>query len=203
MGPDMDSVLLRELLPGERLLWSGRPDPRRLWSVFAIWLFAVPWTTFALFWEAMATLPWFAGKGMPDALRLGFGVVFPLFGLPFIAIGVVMLAMPLRALARARVTAYGLTERRLFSVTAGTSRSATSVLIDQMGPIEVRAGRDGCGTLRVQTGSRVDCDGDRVTERFEVAAVADVSRLEGLLLDLRSRRATHRAGGRLTGLAQS
>jgi len=48
-SPELESILRRELLPAERLLWSGRPDPARLRAAFAIWLFAVPWTAFALF----------------------------------------------------------------------------------------------------------------------------------------------------------
>ena len=42
------------------------------------------------------------------------------------------------------------------------------------------------GTLRIQTGTSIDSDGDRVTERFEIAGVPDVSRLEGLLLEQRA-----------------
>jgi hypothetical protein len=60
---DLDSILRRELMPGERLLWSGRSQPGKLKAAFAIWFFAIPWTAFALFWEAMAFMPWFAGTG--------------------------------------------------------------------------------------------------------------------------------------------
>jgi len=37
--------------------------------------------------------------------------------------------------------------------------------------------------LRIQTGTRTDSDGDKVTERFDVMGVPDVARLEGLLLE--------------------
>lgn len=185
--PELDTILRRELLPGERILWSGRPDPRRLKAVFLIWLFAVPWTAFALFWEAMAFMPWIPSTHTPDAIRWSFGMVFPLFGLPFIAIGLGMMWMPMRALNKARQTIYALTDRRVMRVTAGKARAAASVMIDQMGPIDVTADSEGYGTLRIQTGSHIDSDGDRVTERFEVAGVPDVSRLEGLLLGMRGR----------------
>lgn len=182
-SPELESILRRELLPGERLLWSGRPNPAKLRSAFAIWLFAVPWTLFALFWEAMALLPWMASSHTPAGIQWSFGIVFPLFGLPFIAVGATMLAMPFRAQRKAAQTIFGLTDQRMLRVSAGSRRESASVFISQMGPIDVTADADGCGTLRIQTGTSRDSDGDKVTERFEVPAVPGVNRLESLLLE--------------------
>jgi hypothetical protein len=188
-APELDSILRRELMPGERLLWSGRPDPARLRAVFAIWFFAVPWTAFALFWEAMALLPWMASSHTPLGIQWSFGIIFPLFGLPFIGIGLAMLWMPFKARRKAAQTIYGLTDRRLLRVTAGTRRESSSVMLDQMGRIDVTADADGFGTLRIQTGTRLDSDGDKVTERFEVSGVPGVNRLESLLLEQKARKA--------------
>ncbi len=174
------------MLTGERLLWSGRPQPGKLKAAFAIWFFAIPWTAFALFWEAMAFLPWVGSTHTPLGIQWSFGIIFPLFGLPFIGIGLAMMWMPFKVRRKAAQTIYGLTDRRLIRISAGTKRESASVMIDQMGPIDVSADADGCGTLRVQTGTRVDSDGDRVTERFEVLAVPDVARLETLLLERRA-----------------
>ncbi|WP_298191699.1 hypothetical protein [Novosphingobium sp.] len=182
-SPELEMILRRELMPGERLLWSGRPDPLRLRAIFGIWFFAVPWTAFALFWEAMALLPWMASSHTPLGIQWSFGIVFPLFGLPFIGIGLGMLWLPFKVRRKAAETIYGLTDRRMLRVTAGTKRESASVLISQMGPIDVTADADGYGTLRIQTGTRLDSDGDKVTERFEVSGVPGVNRLEGLLLE--------------------
>jgi hypothetical protein len=43
--------------------------------------------------------------------------------------------------------------------------------------------------LRIQTGTRLDSDGDKVTERFEVSGVPGVNRLESLLLEQKARKA--------------
>jgi len=184
---ELDSILRRELLPGERLLWSGRPSPHKLRAAFLIWLFAIPWTAFALFWEAMAFMPWYAGTHTPDAMKWSFGIVFPLFGLPFIGVGLSMVWMPFKAQRKAAQTIYGLTDRRVLRVTAGTKRDSASVLFTQMGPYDVSADADGYGTLGIQTGTSRDSDGDRVTERFEIAGVPDVERLESLLLEQQSK----------------
>lgn len=185
---ELRDVLRRELLPDESLIWQARPDPRRIHTPFLLWLFAVPWTAFALFWEAMALMPLFGGGHTPGIVRYTFGIAFPLFGLPFIAIGLVMMSAPFWAKHAAARSIYGLTDRRVLRVTAGRTRKVRSLLLDQMGPIDVIARHDGWGTLRIETGSHRDADGDRVTNRFEIDCVPDVSRLEGLLLDARTRR---------------
>jgi hypothetical protein len=177
---------------GERIRWSGQPNPSKLYAAFAIWLFAIPWTAFAVFWEAMALfmlwgfMLWGGTTKTPAAITWSFGIVFPLFGLPFIVVGFAMLAMPFTVIAKAKRTVFALTDRRVLRVTAGQSREAESVMLSQIGPISVKVGSDGYGTLRIQTGTSIDSDGDRVTERFEIAGVPDVSRLEGLLLEHRA-----------------
>ena len=45
-----------QLDAGERLLWHGRPDPKRqMLGGLAIMLFGIPWTAFALFWTGAAS----------------------------------------------------------------------------------------------------------------------------------------------------
>jgi len=185
---ELNGALRRELLAGERILWSGRSDPRRMRAVFLIWLFAIPWTAFALFWEAAALLPWFGSSQTPDGIRLTFGIIFPLFGLPFVAVGFAMMAAPFVMLRKAARTIYGLTDRRILKLTSGSRREVKSVSFEQMGSIEVKADTDGFGDLHIETGSHFDSDGDRVTDRFEVSSVPDVARLERLLLERRTAR---------------
>lgn len=183
LPPALDTALRRELTAGERLLWSGQPRAARMKAAFGIWLFAIPWTVFALFWESMTLMPWFASTKTPEPIQWTFGIVMPIFGLPFILVGFWMLWQPVRAMRRAKSTVYGLTSRRLIRLVDGPSRETASVLLDQIGPIDRSEGRDGWGHLRIQTHSRIDSDGDRQTERFEIIGVPDVARLERLILE--------------------
>lgn len=180
--PHLSALLHRDLTAGEHILWSGQPAPKRMLSGFALWGFAVPWTAFALFWEALALMPWFAAK-TPTWAQWSFGIAMPLFGLPFIAIGAWMLWQPIRAMRKARDTLYVLTDRRLIRLVAGRRTEQTSIFLDRIGPIEKSEGRDGWGSVKVQTHSRVDSDGDRITERFEMTAVPDVARLHRLIVE--------------------
>jgi hypothetical protein len=188
IAPELDAILRRELMTGERILWSGQPNPNKLYAAFGMWLFAIPWTVFALFWEGMALfMLWGGTTKTPDWVTYTFGFVFPLFGVPFVATGFYMLSMPITAIGKAKRTVFALTDRRMLRVTAGKSREAASVMLDQMGPFTVKAGSDGYGSLSIQTGTSIDSDGDRTTETFLIAGVPDVARLEGLLLDHRSK----------------
>lgn len=180
----MDQSLRRELASGERLLWSAQPRASRLLAGFGMWLFAIPWTAFALFWEAMVLSVWFSERG-PSTLEMSFGLVMPLFGMPFIVVGFWMLWSPIRAMRQARHTIYGLTSLRVLRVIDGKNREVESVLLDQMGPFKHRVRRDGSGDMDIQTGSHRDSEGDRVTDRFVVQGVQDVERLAQLLIDSR------------------
>lgn len=185
LPPALDQSLRRELIAGERLLWSAQPRAARLKAGFGIWVFAIPWTAFALFWEAMAFLPWLASTKTPDPFKWSFGIIMPIFGLPFILVGLWMLWTPIRAMRKAGSTAYGLTDRRVIRLIEGEKREAASVMLDQIGPMDRSESADGSGHLRIQTHSHVDSEGDRQTEKFEILGVPDVARLERLIIENR------------------
>ncbi len=182
---DLDASLRRELVTGERILWSAQPRAYRLKGGFGVWLFAVPWTLFALFWESMSLLPWMAETKTPSAITWSFGIIMPIFGLPFIFVGLWMLWQPIGAMRQAGRTLYALTTRRVIRLVEGRKRELHSVLIEQIGPISRKEARDGTGHLHIQTHSHLDSDGDRTTEKFSVLGVPDVARLERLILDNR------------------
>ncbi|MBC8140345.1 MAG: hypothetical protein H7Y38_02760, partial [Armatimonadetes bacterium] len=49
---ELDAALESAREPGEQLLWTGRPAPwRTVRGEWAAFVFAIPWTAFALFWE--------------------------------------------------------------------------------------------------------------------------------------------------------
>lgn len=99
-----------ELRAGERLLWIGQPLPgRAFWSALPIILFAIPWTAFAVFWVASAV--WMTGRAPGGGIGALFSC-FPLFGVPFILIGLAMLSTPLWAWRQAAHTCYALTDQR-------------------------------------------------------------------------------------------
>jgi hypothetical protein len=68
------------LLPGERLLWSGRPDPAKWFSPIDLYLvpFSILWCSFAIFWESSVL-----ASGKAPGFFLFFGGFFVVIGLYF------------------------------------------------------------------------------------------------------------------------
>ena len=178
---EMERELRRELAAGEQIIWSGLPDPRRMRLAFVIWLFAIPWTLFSLAWTGIALSAVLSGKG--ENAGLWWTWIFPLWGTPFIAVGLYMLSMPFRIRAALGRSIYALTSQRVLQVETGKTRKVTAVALSQLGAVSRTEGKDGWGTLSIVTGSHVDSDGDRVTDKFEFHQVPDVARLERLLTD--------------------
>jgi hypothetical protein len=84
------------------------PRPRPILftgAALGAFLFAIPWTLFALFWICGA-----AGFQIPQ--QFGLGLLFPLFGVPFVLIGIAMLCTPLLVRRNLKKTVYAITDRR-------------------------------------------------------------------------------------------
>ena len=127
----------------ERLLWSGRPDPRRVAALtLPVFILGVPWIVLVLYWTAAAfgfRLPEFTGDSL-----LGF---WPLFGLLFVLIGLSLLALPVLAYRRANRTVYAITDRRCLIITAGNRNYVDTYEEEDIGTIKCNARRNGSGDL--------------------------------------------------------
>ena len=95
---------------GEQILWQGRPDPRlRVGDFFGFRLF------FALFFTGFAVLWISAARWMNPGDGFDF---FPLFGVPFVLIGLyMMIGAPIWDAHLRRNTWYTLTDRAAFIAT--------------------------------------------------------------------------------------
>jgi hypothetical protein len=180
LSASLSALLAREMRSGERLLWSGQPDARRaMLKPFAFYLFAVPWTAFSLSWETIAVRMAFTGA--PPLV----GIIMTLFGLPFVVIGLAMMAAPFSANRTARRTIYGVTDHRLVELISGRTLKVRSVEASSIGPVTRRQRENGHGTLSIETGSHRDSEGDRTTDTFVFESISEVSRVETLVNRLR------------------
>jgi len=107
--PELRRAIDAELDAGERIVWLRQPVPWLLWrGSLAVLIFGVPWTAFAVFWTLGA-----AGLIGSGARATGWwDYLFPLWGLPFIFIGLVLLSAPYWTARAARQTVYAITDRR-------------------------------------------------------------------------------------------
>jgi hypothetical protein len=181
---------------GEKLVWAERPDVRiAVLMSFGIWLFAIPWTAFALFWEGMVAGPLIAdllgyevGNIKPSG-NVGQGMIWvmALFGLPFVLVGFSMLLAPFWVLRKGRQTLYVLTNKRIAILQGSRTISIVSVRPEEIVSVSRKEGPDGRGTLILHQGIMRDSDGDRQERKTDIGVVNDVRRLEQMVLALKER----------------
>jgi hypothetical protein len=142
---NLRDLISRELDRDEKVLWSGMPKPH-FFSAISIgsFLFAIPWTAFAVFWMTAA-----AGFQIPQ-FNKGFDF-FPLFGIPFLLVGIRMLASPLVAYRKQLKTVYLITNQRAITIDGG-GRSTTiqSHFPEKLKDLYRREHSDGSGDVLFQ-----------------------------------------------------
>jgi hypothetical protein len=192
LPPELKAFAEREFL-GERLVWAARPDVTIFfWMSFGVWLFAIPWTAFSLFWisiPAAALYEAYAGVniGAPKGAPLAMMWAFAIFGVPFVAVGVGMLLTPFRTLWRGRRTLYVLTGKRLAILQGRSSVKITSILPRDITGLSRKEGPDGRGTLTVLLGVEIDSDGDRIPKQAALGVIPEVRRVEEMVRELKAR----------------
>lgn len=186
---------------GENILWAGRPDARKVFLLATpIWLFAIPWTVFALGWEYIALAAFFAeGKQAADGAGKVMSWVFPIFGLPFVLIGLGMMGGPLWAWRKASRTVHVLTDQRIATVVAGKNLDITSIDATRIASVHRIEKPDGSGTLHLYLGEYRDSDGDRVEKKITIPGVPDVRELERLIVTMVRARPRSSATDRSSG----
>jgi hypothetical protein len=119
---DTAAMIRPRLDPGEQIIWSDRPQQGlrlRKQDVFLI-PFSLFWCGFAIFWEVGAMQP-----GAPD--------FFPIFGIPFVIMGLYLVAGRFVHDAwRRRHVAYALTDRRLLILSGAKERSVALASLDDI-----------------------------------------------------------------------
>jgi len=138
----------RELMPLEQVAWCGRPaQGLALRPSDAVQIpFAIFWCGFIAFWE--------------HGVMQGGGLFMPLWGVPFIVIGIHLLVgrFFLDAWLRAH-SWYAVTDRRVLIVSELFSRKVQSVELKALGEINLTERRSGRGSIVFGKESAYDGEG--------------------------------------------
>ena len=174
----LQALVDRELEPGERVVWYDMPIPRFFTPLtLGTFLFAIPWTAFAIFWVMGAS-----GFKMPDFSEgINF---FPLFGVPFVLVGFGMLSTPFWFYRKAFRTLYVITDRRAITFIGGRSTTIRSYPPNRLQEIYRKERRDGSGDVVIALKARHDSDGDRQSEELGFLRIRNPKEVEQMLKQL-------------------
>jgi hypothetical protein len=134
-----------ELLNEETIQWVGQPDPSIIFTKSDIFLvpFSLIWGGFAIFWEVMAL-----GFTSQGAKGEGAPLIFPLFGIPFVAIGLyIIFGRFLYKSWRKRRTYYAITDKRILILILGKGRNVQAMFIRDIPTINKSINSRGQGTI--------------------------------------------------------
>jgi hypothetical protein len=161
--------------PGERVLWSGNPDPFRfsLRKSLPGALIGIPFLAFALFWISMAA-------STPSGAASPFPFPFWLFGVPFVAVGLGTVLSPIWHCVRALRTNYVLTNQRAIIDYPAPFARRISVPLYQIPFIEIRSSLGNFGHVLFQE-AVVSSYNRGVSQRDGFVGVADPTHIEQLL----------------------
>jgi hypothetical protein len=144
-----EDIIGRELEPEEKQLWAGCPRQGIvLRGSDAIMIpFSIMWGGFAIFWEVTA-LGIVFGADAETSVPGAVAVIFPLFGIPFVIIGLYLMVGRFFLDAKARAnTTYGVTNTRAIIVSGIRSRQVKSLSLRTLSDITVTEKGDGTGTI--------------------------------------------------------
>ena len=125
------------LRAGERLIWEGRPDVN-VYSLRGAWYllpFSVLWSGFTFFWEFLAI-----SRGAP--------VIFVLWGVPFVVIGIYLLVGRIYVARReAATTVYAVTDQRVLIEAGAFRRRLTQLDLRDLPMLQLEDDGRGRGTI--------------------------------------------------------
>jgi hypothetical protein len=183
----VEQIANGQLDSGERLLWAGRPAP------LGVALGSLPMTVFGLLFGGFAAFwIWAASGGMSrssDGAFSGPGAFFPLFGLPFLLVGLGMVFAPLWAYLGAKNMVYAVTDRRAMIIAGLRTKNVRSFTKEEIGEITRIERPDGSGSLMFASVTRASSKGQISVSRVGFEGIPDVRRVEQLIRDNLDRRA--------------
>jgi hypothetical protein len=140
----LKNALDKELTKDEKVAWIGVPDPSKMFTAQDIVMvpFTFMWGGFAIFWEVSVLR-----QVLSNPVISFFSIVFPLWGIPFVLIGLYMMFG--RFFVKRKIkenTVYGITNKRVIVVQRWPQNKVISGDLSKIGKIS-KSGNDTIGNL--------------------------------------------------------
>jgi hypothetical protein len=127
---------------------------------------------------------WMTQQGPQPQPEPWFLKLFPLWGIPFILIGLGLLSSPYWGARKLRQTVYAITDRRAILMEGGRSRTVRSFPPAKLTGLFRREHKDGSGDIVLQQRGHRDSDGDLRTTEIAFRRIPDVHDVERRLRSL-------------------
>jgi hypothetical protein len=179
-----------ELQSGESLYWTGTADPgRSAISALPAAIFGIPFAGFALFWVTQAYhASNIMSKSSNNAFVKGFNV-FPLFGVPFLLVGLGVLLAPLWAFLKAGNTVYAITNQRVMIITGSSTRAVKSLTPTDILGVDHRERPDGSGDIVLLTSGITRTNNNYASQtKVALCGIPNVKQVAQQVLALHSQR---------------
>ena len=140
---DAKDKIKPELDDGEKLLWAGQPKQGTVFRGSDVFMipFSLVWGGFAIFWEVMVLT-------IPKENAGAVGIVFPLFGIPFVVVGLYMIFGRFVYDSKKREkTYYGLTDQRAIIVSGIFGKNVKSLNLKSLSDVSLSEKPDRSGTI--------------------------------------------------------
>ena len=161
--------------PGESVLWRGCPGKGHLLTGADVFLipFSIFWCGFVIFWEV-------------NVISIGAPLIFMLWGIPFICVGLYFTVGRFFHMAwMRRHTAYVITNRKIIRACGNRIDMIES---RNMPPVRINAFRDGSGTIQIgyPTYHRHRGTGwnSSATHLFTLENIPEVARVERIIASM-------------------
>jgi hypothetical protein len=181
----------RELEPGEFINWVEQPLPRFFTrQSLGPFLMGIPFTAFAIFWTYSVVGDKFPVLREEIKSEQGikfehlFVLLFALFGVPFILVGLWMFASPLREWLKAFRTVYLITDKRAISIESGWFTTIRNYTPAQLKDLYRKERGDCTGDVVITTRLRRGSEGSSWTEEIGFMNVRHPREVEKLLQQL-------------------
>jgi hypothetical protein len=166
----------RLLDPGEKLLWSGKPNPLRyaLGKSITAAIFGAFFLSISLLWIYIAAMAGSKSSNPSNAY-------FWLLGIPFLAVGAAMIFSPVWEFYCAIRTTYLVTNKRAIIATSGIIPHRLSVPLSRIGTIDARPYADDHGAIIFKEVIVRHSEGGETIHQDGFIAIPELSCVEKIL----------------------
>jgi len=183
--PELKISVEGELQSEESISWIEMPIPKFFTPKSKnMFIFAIVWTLFAIFWICAAagfTIPDL--KGGSDPFQI-VQILFPIFGLPFLLIGIGLLLSPIFEYRKALKTVYVITDRRAITFEGGWSKTVRSYPPAKLLDVYRKERRDGTGDVIISSHKGDDSERGTFSEDLGFLRIREPEKVELMLNDL-------------------